>query len=70
MDSPIVQCAGVRGNDVSNFGMGIGMAYPMRKKHSHVFATETGMKQACKLGRCDSYLQSETVNDPLTERQG
>ena len=23
-------------------------------------------KQARKLGRCDSYLQSETINDPLT----
>ena len=27
-------------------------------------------KKLKKLGRCDSYLQSETINDPLTDAQG
>ena len=33
-------------------------------------AREEETEQACKLGRCDSYLQSETINDPLTALWG
>ena len=31
-----------------------------------VHGIKSNIKQARKLGKCDNYLQSETINDPIT----